>query len=265
VAGSCVSRRRACSTRSPSVRHTTMTYHRRGRALRCASGEEEPCPPPSFVARRRGRPAVARFRADQLWSDTTDLPAVVRRLGATVSRSAAPRSSPPSARPGSDRADDRSLLDILDRTMVADGLWRAGVVRVNHVFRLGSHWSFVPFDQAGPSGPMALSGTDAGQGRHVGVIDTGDDPRHPWMDPEVVKGELGRSSSPGRRSPASTGSNPGRARHVRGRPDPPARPGGDHPRGVARARSSTRCSRAPAAPGPLRAGPRRRRRDRPRR
>ena len=34
---------------------------------------------------------------------------------------------------------------------------------------------------------MALNRTDAGQGRHVGVIDTGVDPRHPWMDPERVK------------------------------------------------------------------------------
>jgi subtilisin family serine protease len=139
-------------------------------------------------ARRQGRPTVARFRADQLLVDTTDLPAVVRRLwrdGVEI------RSAQDLPRLGTTRLrielDDRSLLDVVDRTMVADGLWRAGVVRVNHVFRLGSHWSFVPFDQAGPSGPMALSGTDAGQGRHVGVIDTGVDPRHPWMDPEVVK------------------------------------------------------------------------------
>jgi len=131
---------------------------------------------------------VARFRADQLLIDTADLPAVVRRLWRDGVEIRAAEDLPAL---GTTRAwielDDRSLVDVLNRTMVADGLWRAGVVRVNHVFRLGSHWSFVPFDQAGPSGPMALSQTDAGAGRHVGVIDTGVDDRHPWMDPERVK------------------------------------------------------------------------------
>jgi len=139
-------------------------------------------------ARRRGRPTVARFRADQLLIDTADLPAVVRRLWRDGVEIRAAEDLPAL---GTTRAwielDDRSLVDVLNRTMVADGLWRAGVVRVNHVFRLGSHWSFVPFDQAGPSGPMALSQTDAGNGRHIGVIDTGVDYRHPWMDPERVK------------------------------------------------------------------------------
>jgi hypothetical protein len=142
---------------------------------------------PERPARRLASP-VARFRADQLLVDTAHLPDVVRRLwrdGVEIA------SAQDHAALGTTRLwielGERTLLDVIERTMVTDGLWRAGVVRVNHVFRLGSHWSFVPFGPASASGPMALDGTGAGQGRRVGVIDTGVDARHPWMDPEFVK------------------------------------------------------------------------------
>jgi subtilisin family serine protease len=137
---------------------------------------------------RPARPAVARFRADQLLVDSAHLPAVVRRLwrGGVEITAATEHPALGTTRLWID-APERTLLDVIDRTMVADGLWRAGVVRVNHVFRLQSHWSFVPFDRASASGPMALDQTDAGQDRHVGVIDTGVDRSHPWMDEGHVK------------------------------------------------------------------------------
>jgi subtilisin family serine protease len=132
--------------------------------------------------------AVARFRADQLLVDTAHLPDVVRRLWRDGIEITGAHDHPAL---GTTRIwvelGDRTLLDMIDRTLVADGLWRAGVVRVNHVFGLASHWSFVPFDQPSASGPMALDQTDAGHDRHVGVIDTGIDRTHPWMDEEHVK------------------------------------------------------------------------------
>jgi hypothetical protein len=143
---------------------------------------------PERPVHRLSRPPVARFRADQLLVDTVHLPDVVRRLwrdGVDISH--AHDHVPLGTTRLWIEAGDRPLLEVIDRTMVADGLWRAGVVRVNHVFRLASHWSFLPFDQASPSGPMRLSDTDAGRDRNIGVIDTGVDQRHPWMDTERVK------------------------------------------------------------------------------
>src|SRR5215218_5123596 len=140
-----------------------MTYHRGGSWTRVCIGEEGAMPTavaPERPVHRLGRPPVARFRADQLLVDTIDLPDVVRRLwrdGVEISHAhdhAALGTTRLWIEPG-----DRSLLEVIERTMVADGLWRAGVVRVNHVFRLTSHWSFVPFDRASPSGPMHLSDT----------------------------------------------------------------------------------------------------------
>jgi subtilisin family serine protease len=137
---------------------------------------------------RPARPAVARFRADQLLVDTAHLPDVVGRLWRAGVEIKGATEHPAL---GTTRLwiepDERTLLEVVDRTMVGDGLWRAGVVRVNHVFRLQSHWSFVPFDGASASGPRALDGTDVGRHRHVGVIDTGIDRDHPWMDPDYVK------------------------------------------------------------------------------
>jgi subtilisin family serine protease len=142
---------------------------------------------PACPVRRPASPPVARFRADQLLVDTDHLLDVVRRLwrdGVEITR-AKEHDALGTTQLWLD-SGERTLLEVLNRTMVADGLWRAGVVRVNHVFRLASHWSFVPFDRASPSGPMALDDTDAGRDRHVGVIDTGIDRRHPWMDDEHV-------------------------------------------------------------------------------
>ncbi len=143
---------------------------------------------PERPVRQPRRRAVARFRADQLLVDTAHLPDVVRRLWRDGIEITGAQDHPAL---GTTRIcvelGDRTLLDVIDRTLVADGLWRAGVARVNHVFRLASHWSFVPFDTASASGPMALDQTDAGHDRHVGVVDTGIDRAHPWMDEDHVK------------------------------------------------------------------------------
>jgi subtilisin family serine protease len=143
---------------------------------------------PERPVRRPAGHAVARFRADQLLVDTVHLPDVVRRLWRDgieiVSAHDHPALGTTQLRVA---LDGRTLLDMIDRTLVTDGLWSAGIARVNHVFRLASHWSFVPYDQASASGPMALDQTDAGRHRTVGVIDTGIDRTHPWMDEEHVK------------------------------------------------------------------------------
>src|SRR5882672_1489250 len=108
-----------------------MTYHSRDRGLGCASGEEGAMPTvvaPERPAHRLAHPPVARFRADQLLVDTAELPDVVRRLwrdGVEITH-AEDHCALGTTQLWIERGE-RTLLDVIDRTMVADGLWRTSV------------------------------------------------------------------------------------------------------------------------------------------
>src|SRR4051794_22591759 len=120
-----------------------MTYHSSGRGLGCAFGEEGAMPTvvaPERPVHRPAGEAVARFRADQLLVDTVHLPDVVRRLWRDGIEIAAAHDHPALGTTQLRVAlAGRTLLDVIDRTLVPDGLWSAGIARVNHVFRLASH------------------------------------------------------------------------------------------------------------------------------
>ena len=84
---------------------------------------------PACPVRRPAGPPVARFRADQLLVDTDHLLDVVRRLwraGVEITR--AEEHDALGTTQLWLQSGERSLLEVLDRTMVADGLWRAGAV-----------------------------------------------------------------------------------------------------------------------------------------
>jgi hypothetical protein len=132
---------------------------------------------------------LVRFRSNELLIDDAHLVEVTRLLWRAGVEVAGITEHPGlgTTRCWLHLCDGPGLLDVIDGLFRPNGMWGEGAVRVNHVFRLASHWHFLPADDASPGTRLTFPDSEAGKGRRVGVIDTGIDRRHRWMSKRYVK------------------------------------------------------------------------------